>query len=167
MDQTNANGSHTQTAYQAGQTLISTAGVVDSFKSFGSDTFVFATGFGKDSITGFHAGSARGHDTLLLDIADVSSFADVQSHLTSAGADTLLSLSATDTSCSRTSSWQLHIRELPLPRPWPAPHLSRSALNQRSVNLGNGTVLYYILSAIVRAGTSSIMLILSKVRGGC
>jgi hypothetical protein len=97
VDQTNANGSHTQTAYQAGQTLLSTAGVVDSFKSFGGDTFVFATGFGKDSITGFHAGSASGHDTLLLDTTEVSSFAEVQSHLTSAGTDTLLTLSATDT----------------------------------------------------------------------
>ncbi|MGU3361946.1 hypothetical protein ACLBWX_16585 [Methylobacterium sp. M6A4_1b] len=97
VDQTNANGSHTQTAYQADQTLMLTAGVVDSFKNFGSNTFVFATGFGNDSITRFHAGSASGHDTLLLDIADVSSFAGVQSHLTSAGADTLLALSATDT----------------------------------------------------------------------
>jgi hypothetical protein len=97
VDQTNLNGSHTQTAYQADQTLVSTAGVTDTFKSFGSNTFVFAAGFGKDVIEGFHAGSARGHDTLWLDKSEIADFASLKSHMSASGNDTLISLSPTDT----------------------------------------------------------------------
>ncbi|WP_336489405.1 beta strand repeat-containing protein [Methylobacterium nigriterrae] len=97
VDLTNLDGSHSQSAYLSGQTLVSTAGVVDLFKSAGGDTLVFAAGFGKDVISGFHAGSAAGHDVLWLDASEVADFASLQSHMTASGSDTLLSLSATDT----------------------------------------------------------------------
>ncbi|KQP42286.1 hypothetical protein ASF49_00010 [Methylobacterium sp. Leaf104] len=97
VDRTNLDGSHTQTAYQANQTLTSTADVADTFKSFGSNTFVFAAGFGKDVIEGFHAGSGRGHDTLWLDKSEIADFASLKSHISASGSDTLISLSATDT----------------------------------------------------------------------
>ncbi|MGU3361682.1 right-handed parallel beta-helix repeat-containing protein, partial [Methylobacterium sp. M6A4_1b] len=97
VDRTNLDGSHTQTAYQADQTLKSTAGVADTFKSFGGNTFVFAAGFGKDVIEGFHAGSGRGHDTLWLDKSEIADFASLKSHMSASGSDTLISLSTTDT----------------------------------------------------------------------
>lgn len=99
LDLTVADHSHKQTAYQADQTLISTAGVADTFKSFGADTFVFAAGFGKDVVNGFHAGSGTGHDVLLLDSSEATSFADLQARhaISASGHDTLIALSATDT----------------------------------------------------------------------
>ncbi|KQP38311.1 hypothetical protein ASF49_04690 [Methylobacterium sp. Leaf104] len=97
VDRTKPDGSHVQTAYQADQTLVSTPGVSDILKSAGGDTFVFASGFGQDTITGFHAGAGSGHDILRLDKAQVSSFAALQDHMTDAGADTLLTLGAHDT----------------------------------------------------------------------
>ncbi|MCJ2131308.1 beta strand repeat-containing protein [Methylobacterium sp. E-045] len=99
LDLTVADHSHKQTAYQADQTLISTAGVADTFKGFGADTFVFASGFGKDVVNGFHAGSGTGHDVLLLDSSEATSFADLQARhaISASGHDTLITLSATDT----------------------------------------------------------------------
>ncbi|MGU3360263.1 hypothetical protein ACLBWX_08015, partial [Methylobacterium sp. M6A4_1b] len=97
VDRTKPDGSHSQTAYQTDQTLVSTPGASDTLKSAGGDTFVFASGFGQDTVTGFHAGSGSGHDILRLDRAQVSSFAALQDHMTDAGADTLLTLSAHDT----------------------------------------------------------------------
>ncbi|KQP89811.1 hypothetical protein ASF60_19005 [Methylobacterium sp. Leaf113] len=95
-NQTNLDGSHIQTAYQIGQTLVSTAGEADTFKSYAADTFVFISGFGRDTVTKFHAGSGNGHDTLWLDSAQVSNFVEIQSHMTAIGSDTLVSLSPAD-----------------------------------------------------------------------
>ncbi|WP_342167341.1 Ig-like domain-containing protein [Methylobacterium sp. SD21] len=97
-DQTNLDGSHTQTAYRAGAVLASTASVVDQFKSVGGDTFVFAAGFGKDTVSGFHAGSAPGFDRLVIDQAQATDFTDLKAlHMSMSGGDTVLTLSNTDT----------------------------------------------------------------------
>ncbi|WP_342165029.1 beta strand repeat-containing protein [Methylobacterium sp. SD21] len=97
VDQTNGDGSHAQTASLTGVTLTSTATASDLFKSVGSDTFVFAAGFGKDTILNFRPGSASGHDTLVIDRSESSSFADLQaSHMSMSGNDTLITLSSTD-----------------------------------------------------------------------
>ncbi|MFG5117285.1 Ig-like domain-containing protein [Methylorubrum sp. POS3] len=98
-DLTYADGSHAQTASQAGQTLVSHANVTDTLKSFGGDTFVFGQGFGKDVVVGFRAGSSAGHDVLVLDTAQAASFQDMQAHhmITASGRDTLITLSSTDT----------------------------------------------------------------------
>ncbi|UMY16014.1 Ig-like domain-containing protein [Methylobacterium organophilum] len=99
LDRTNLDQSHSQTAYKAGVTLTSTAGVTDLFKSAGGDTFVFAAGFGKDTVTGFQSGAETGHDLLVLDASQAASFADLQARhmITASGSDTLIKLSATDT----------------------------------------------------------------------
>jgi len=44
----------------------------------GDDVFAFASGDGADQITDFDIGSFRGDDTLLIDVAGIESFADVQ-----------------------------------------------------------------------------------------
>ena len=95
-DQANLDGSHTQTAWQGGVTLISTAGVADVFKSQGNDTFVFAEDFGHDVVSGFRSGSGSNHDVLVFDAAQVRDFADMQSHLSASGRDTLIDLGGGD-----------------------------------------------------------------------
>jgi hypothetical protein len=96
-DLTNTNGSHTITAYGSGLTLTSTAGVADKLvsASAGGDNFVFHAGSGNDTITNFHAGNARGHDTITIDDSIVSDF----SHLVfqQVNNDTLVKLTANDT----------------------------------------------------------------------
>lgn len=97
-DRTNLDLSHTQTANKSGVTLTSIAGVTDTFKSAGGDTFVFASGFGKDVVNGFRADAGPGHDVLVLDAAQVGSFADLQAHhmISAIGKDALITLSPTD-----------------------------------------------------------------------
>ncbi|GGE01876.1 hypothetical protein GCM10011390_20900 [Aureimonas endophytica] len=95
-DQTAADGSHSQVAKAAGAVLVSHAGVADTFTGFkgGADTFVFGQGFGKDVVKGFEAGSGMGHDVLTLDDRLASSFAELQSHMTKLGGDTLIAFGA-------------------------------------------------------------------------
>jgi Ca2+-binding RTX toxin-like protein len=77
--------------------LTSTATASDLFKSAGSDTFVFAAGFGQDTVSNFRPGSGSGHDALVIDKSESTSFADLQAtHMTMLGNDTLLTLSSTD-----------------------------------------------------------------------
>jgi hypothetical protein len=97
-DQTNIDLSHTQTAKKSGVTLTSTEGVSDLFKSAGGDSFVFASGFGKDTVTGFRADSGPLHDVLVLDASQVGSFAELQAHhmISAVGKDALITLSPTD-----------------------------------------------------------------------
>jgi hypothetical protein len=96
-DYTNADGSHTVTAYTSGVSLTSTAGVADGFTSSGAggDNFVFNSNFGKDTITGFHAGDAANHDTISIDSSLVSDFSHLV--LQQVNHDTLLTVTASDT----------------------------------------------------------------------
>lgn len=59
----------------------------------GVDTFIIRSGNGSDVIADFNVG---GREVVRLDDYDLHSFADVQSHLRQAGADTVLALSATE-----------------------------------------------------------------------
>ena len=61
----------------------------------GGDYFDVGVGGGHDVIYGFQASGAS-HDTLVLTGTDFTSFADIQSHMTQVGADTLLTLSPND-----------------------------------------------------------------------
>lgn len=96
-DYTNTDGSHTITAYAAGVTMTSTAGVADKFtsSSFGGDNFVFKANSGNDTITGFHAGNAFNHDTITLDSSIVSDFQHLS--MQQVNQDTLITLGAHDT----------------------------------------------------------------------
>ncbi len=70
----------------------------DLFKSAGGDSFVFASGFGKDTVSGFRADSGPLHDVLVLDASQVGSFAELQAHhmISAVGKDALITLSPTD-----------------------------------------------------------------------
>jgi hypothetical protein len=71
-------------------TLTSTAGN-DLFVGNGHhDTFVFASNFGKDVITDFHA-SGRGHDVVQFSKSVFDSFADVLAHATQNGQNVVIS----------------------------------------------------------------------------
>ena len=59
----------------------------------GNDTFVFKPAFGLDTINDFHPGQ----DTIDLDHTLFADFAAVQSHLTTAGANTVITFDANDT----------------------------------------------------------------------
>lgn len=96
IDQTNLDGTHTQSALQIGVTLTSTSGVADFFKGVGGDTFAFAQGFGHDTVIGFHAGDGVNHDVLLLDQLQVHDFADLQARMHASGKDTLIDLGGGD-----------------------------------------------------------------------
>jgi hypothetical protein len=93
-DFTNVDSSRTVTAYAAGVTLNSTAGVVDTFNtaSAGNDTFNFKVGFGHDVVNGFHASVS--HDTLAIDVSEAPDFQHLQ--LQTVGHDTLITLSSND-----------------------------------------------------------------------
>jgi hypothetical protein len=80
-----------------GITLASTPGVRDLFKGIGGDTFTFAEGFGRDVVTGFHAGTGSTHDVLVLDQLQVHDFAGLQAHMSASGKDTLIDLGGGDT----------------------------------------------------------------------
>ena len=97
VDLTNKDGTHSITAYTTGATLISTAGVADTFQSWsgGKDNFVFNPGFAKDTIKGFHAGSGSSHDVISLDANLVADFSHL--HFQQIGHDTLVTIDATDT----------------------------------------------------------------------
>ena len=60
----------------------------------GADTFIFNGDFGVDTITGFTAGAASGHDVIQFDDAQFADFADVLSHATQVGTDVVISLDA-------------------------------------------------------------------------
>jgi trimeric autotransporter adhesin len=96
-DLTNADGSHTVTAYTPGQSLTSTTSVTDNFTSAnaGSSNFIFNPNSGNDTITGFHAGSAANHDTITVDPSVVSDYSHLV--LQQANSDTLVKLDANDT----------------------------------------------------------------------
>lgn len=98
-DTTNADASHAQASHVGGTTLSSHAGVADTFRATksGIDTFVFKAGFGKDTVVAFAAGSGANHDVLAFDDRQVSDYAHLQAMMTKVGADTLITLSATDT----------------------------------------------------------------------
>lgn len=98
-DVTNADGSHTQTAYVAGTKLSSTAGASDTFTATkaGTDTFVFKPDVGKDTILGFVAGNGAGHDVVAFDDSIVSDYAHLSSMMSKVGSDTLITVDAGDT----------------------------------------------------------------------
>ena len=97
VDLTHVDGSHSQSALVAGQTLTSTVTVADHFVSVGADAFTFVSGFGRDDVTRFHAGSGADHDVLRLDASAVANYAALQGHLAASGSDTVVTVSATDT----------------------------------------------------------------------
>jgi YD repeat-containing protein len=91
-DVTASDGSHAITALATGQTLTAHVGVTDVFTSFGSDTFVFTIGFGKDVIKGFHAETGPLHDMIQISHDLASNF----DHLTmrDVGKDVVLNFDA-------------------------------------------------------------------------
>ncbi|GGE01156.1 hypothetical protein GCM10011390_20010 [Aureimonas endophytica] len=96
-DLTKADGSHVQTAL-VGSTLASHQGVADTLVgSKASDTFVFAAQFGKDTVSGFQASTTGGHDIIAIEADLVADYAHLLPLITQKGADTLITLSPTDT----------------------------------------------------------------------
>ena len=64
----------------------------------GIDTFVYTSAFGFDTITDFTAGAGTTHDTLQLSLgAQFSSLAQVIAAATQVGANTVITVDATDT----------------------------------------------------------------------
>ncbi len=96
LDFTNNDGTHSQTALVAGQSLVSTTGAADHFTSAGGDVFSFVTGFGRDDVRGFRAGSSAGHDLLRLDASQVADYASLQSSILGVGGDTMIWLNSWD-----------------------------------------------------------------------
>jgi hypothetical protein len=95
-DLTNADGSHSVRVSASGASPTSTARVVDNFTvaDSGGANFVFKPNFGNDTITGFHAGNAAGHDTITIDDGAVSHYSHLAFH--QVNNDTLLKLGAND-----------------------------------------------------------------------
>jgi Ca2+-binding RTX toxin-like protein len=60
----------------------------------GADTFVFNTGFGKDVITDFTAGTVTGHDVLNFSSAIFATFGAMQAAATQVGANTVITAGA-------------------------------------------------------------------------
>jgi Ca2+-binding RTX toxin-like protein len=56
----------------------------------GNDTFVFRDGYAHDTITDFHGGAGLGDTIALSGFTNITSFADVLSHATQVGADTVI-----------------------------------------------------------------------------
>lgn len=89
-DNIGADGSHRLIAHQTGQTLEGGA-TDDTLFDFGTTTFAFNPGFGRDTIRGFDA-SGSGHDVLALNPAfDTSQFVVSQ-----VGADTHIQVTPQD-----------------------------------------------------------------------
>ena len=89
------SGSDLMIAAAAAETLIAGSGsdvMVDT--GAGGDFLQFGANTGQDVIYGFQA-SGSTHDYVQLTSSNFTSFADIQSHLTQVGADTLLTLSPT------------------------------------------------------------------------
>ncbi|WP_162246060.1 hypothetical protein, partial [Aureimonas sp. Leaf460] len=94
-DVTNANGVHEQTAHVGGTTLTSHTGVKDVFNaSTGVDRFVFDVSSGNDVINRF-ATAGTSHDIIEIDHDFAAAFSDLA--IVSSGADTIITLSPTDT----------------------------------------------------------------------
>lgn len=95
-DLTNADGSHSVRVSTSGVSPTSTTGVVDNFTvaNSGGVNFVFKPNFGNDTIAGFHAGNAAGHDTITIDDGTVSHYSHLAFH--QVNNDTLLKLGAND-----------------------------------------------------------------------
>jgi len=62
----------------------------------GNDTFVFHAGYGLDTISDFAAGAAVG-DVIQVDASLFANFADIQSHATQVGANTVITYDAANT----------------------------------------------------------------------
>jgi hypothetical protein len=92
------DGSHKVTAFAQNQTLTSASATNDTFISAGADNFLFAGHFGKDTISGFHAGDGAGHDQLTFQLAGVNDFSKfLTQYVTSSGHDTIITIDAGDT----------------------------------------------------------------------
>ncbi|HZS64728.1 MAG TPA: calcium-binding protein [Xanthobacteraceae bacterium] len=63
----------------------------------GADTFVFTSGFGKDTIKDFGAGSAAGHDFVQFSTSVFADFAAVLSHAADTKHDVVITFDANDT----------------------------------------------------------------------
>ena len=81
----------------AGDDVVTASAAADVLKGgLGNDTFIFAAGFGNDTIGDFQIGSAS---QPLADVVDLSafhyaSFAGLQTHMTQVGADTVIGIDA-------------------------------------------------------------------------
>jgi len=92
IDMQNADGTHTVTAVTAGQTVQGSANN-DQFQiSPGSTTVVYD--HGKDTVIGFHAGTAANHDVIEISKALVADYAHLQ--MTQSGSNAVIQISATD-----------------------------------------------------------------------
>jgi len=91
-DKTNVDGSHTQTAFAAGVVLTSHEAVKDTLvsSSIASDTFLFHSQVGQDTISGFQAHGGDIHDRVAFDSSLVDDYASLHTLMSSTAAGTLI-----------------------------------------------------------------------------
>ena len=63
----------------------------------GADVFVYAAGFGRDTITDFAAGSAAGHDAFRMSSSLFASYADVMAHTSNSAGGAVIAYDPSDT----------------------------------------------------------------------
>ncbi|TYL93505.1 RHS repeat protein [Bradyrhizobium rifense] len=94
VDILNSDGTHNASAKVAGISLAGSAGN-DTFAAAGVGSTTISFGGGNDTVNGFHAGSATGHDTVA--IAKLMATDYTQLQLSQSGADTVIHVTANDT----------------------------------------------------------------------
>nr|AWM05836.1 hypothetical protein CIT39_04775 [Bradyrhizobium symbiodeficiens] len=92
IDMQNADGTHSVTAVTAGQTLQGSANNDLFMVSPGSTTIFYD--HGKDTIAGFHVGTAANHDVIEISKSLVADYSHLQ--MTQSGSSTVIQISATD-----------------------------------------------------------------------
>ena len=94
VDILNSDGTHNASAKVAGLSLAGSTGN-DTFAVAGAGSTTISFGGGNDTVTGFHAGSATGHDTVAIAKLMATDYSQLQ--LSQSGADTLIHVTANDT----------------------------------------------------------------------
>ncbi|MEH2491811.1 beta strand repeat-containing protein [Bradyrhizobium sp. AZCC 2230] len=94
VDILNSDGTHNASAKVAGISLAGSAGN-DTFAAAGVGSTTISFGGGNDTVNGFHAGSATGHDTVAIAKLMATDYSQLQ--LSQSGADTVIHVTANDT----------------------------------------------------------------------
>jgi hypothetical protein len=94
VDILNSDGTHNSSAKVAGITLAGGAGN-DTFAVAGVGSTTVSFDGGSDTVNGFHAGSATGHDTVAIAKLMAADYSHLQ--LSQSGADTLIHVTTNDT----------------------------------------------------------------------
>lgn len=94
VDILNSDGTHNESAKVAGITLTGGTGN-DTFAAAGVGSTTISFSGGNDTVNGFHAGSATGHDTVAIAKLMAADYSTLQ--LSQSGADTLIHVTANDT----------------------------------------------------------------------